>query len=154
MTTTSARWFQLFKLKGNTLANMKGQVIEVVGAVDAENRNVGVNNAKGGMAQEWDIIYVDEMPAALKIGEENKDWGFKINSPFYVVSKKARGYFLDLLGNNMVMKTRNGMTSQQWYFDQKTRTIKSVRTPSKSWDIQSSGKASNLNVYSTNSGWW
>jgi hypothetical protein len=92
MTTTSARWFQLFKLKGNTLANMKGQVIEVVGAVDAENRNVGVNNAKGGMAQEWDIIYVDEMPAALKIGEENKDWGFKINSPFYVVSKKARGF--------------------------------------------------------------
>lgn len=123
---------------------MKGQVIEVIGAVDAENRNVGVNNAKGGMGQEWDIIYVDEMPAALKIGEENKDWGFKINSPFYVVSMKKRGYFLDLLGNNMVMKTRNGMTSQQWYFDQKTRTIKSVRTKSKSWDIQSSGKASNL----------
>jgi len=123
---------------------MKGQVIEVVGAVDSENRNVGVNNAKGGMGQEWDIIYVDEMPAALKIGEENKDWGFKINSPFYVVSMKKRGYFLDLLGNNMVMKTRNGMTSQQWYFDQKTRTIKSVRTKSKSWDIQSSGKASNL----------
>lgn len=109
---------------------MKGQVVEVVGAVDNENRNIGVNDAKGGMHQEWDIIYVDEMPAALKIGEENKDWGFKINSPFYVVSKKSRGYFLDLLGSNMVMKTRNGMKSQQFYFDQKTRTIKSVRTPS------------------------
>ena len=94
------------------------------------------------------------MPAALKIGEENKDWGFKINYPFYVVSKKGRGYFLDLLGDNMVMKTRNGMKSQQWYFDQKTRSIKSVRTPSKSWDIQGSGKGTNLNIYTTNSGWW
>jgi hypothetical protein len=34
-------------------------VIEVVGAVDSENRNVGVNDKKGGMSQEWDIIYVD-----------------------------------------------------------------------------------------------
>jgi hypothetical protein len=49
MTTTNARWFQLFKLKGQNLVNMKGKLIEVVGQVDNENRNIGVNSAKGGM---------------------------------------------------------------------------------------------------------
>lgn len=49
MTTTNARWFQLFKLKGHNLVNMKGKLIEVVGQVDNENRNIGVNSAKGGM---------------------------------------------------------------------------------------------------------
>jgi len=29
---------------------MKGQVVEVVGGIDNENRNIGVNNGKGGMS--------------------------------------------------------------------------------------------------------
>lgn len=94
------------------------------------------------------------MPPALKVGEENKDWGFKINSPFFVISNLKGGRFLDLLGNNMVTKTRNGMPSQQFYFDQKTRSIKSSKYPTRSWDINGAGKSKNMQVYNTNSGWW
>lgn len=74
----------------------------------------------------------------------NKDWGFKIDTPFYVISNLPDGRYLDILGNNMVIKRRNGFDSQKWFFDQKTRTIKSVRTPSKSWDIQNAGKNVNM----------
>jgi hypothetical protein len=94
------------------------------------------------------------LPPELKKGELNKDWGMKIDTPFYVISNLPDGRYLDILGNNMVIKRRNGFDSQKWFFDQKTRSIKSVRTPSKSWDIQNSGKAVNMQIYNTNSGWF
>ena len=84
------------------------------------------------------------MPAELKKGEMNKDWGFKVNTPFHVISNLPDGRFLDLVGRNMLIKTRNGLPSQSWFFDQKTRTIKSTRTKSYSWDIQNAGRSSNL----------
>jgi len=57
----------------------------------------------------------------------------RVGEPFYVISALDSGRYLDLVGNNMVIKTPNGRKSQQWYFDQKTKTIKSMRTKSKSW---------------------
>jgi hypothetical protein len=61
--------------------------MEVYKGIDRENTNivVGANN-KDVLNQQWDVIYVDEMPAELKTGELNKDWGMKVNTPFYVVS--------------------------------------------------------------------
>jgi hypothetical protein len=43
-TTTNSRWWQLFRYQGTAVKNDKGKVLEVVGNVDAENRNIGVNN--------------------------------------------------------------------------------------------------------------
>jgi hypothetical protein len=61
--------------------------MEVYNGLDRENTNIVVGAKKNSVLnQEWDVIYVDEMPAELKTGELNKDWGFKINTPFYVVS--------------------------------------------------------------------
>ena len=60
------------------LVNDKGKVMTIVGDVDAENRNIGVYKKNGKVGQTWDIIYVDEMPADLKKGDLNKDWGMKI----------------------------------------------------------------------------
>ena len=154
MTTTNARWFQLFRFQDNMLVNEKGKVMTVVGDVDSENRNIGVYNKNGKVGQTWDIIYTDEMPAELKTGEMNKDWGFKVNTPFHVISNLPDGRFLDLVGRNMLIKTRNGLPSQSWFFDQKTRTIKSTRTKSYSWDIQNAGRSSNMQAYNTNSGWF
>jgi hypothetical protein len=34
----------MFRYQGASVVNEKGKVLEVVGNVDAENRNVGVNN--------------------------------------------------------------------------------------------------------------
>jgi hypothetical protein len=61
--------------------------------------------------------------------------------------------YIDLVGNNMVIKTPNSRKSQIWYFDQRSYTIK-TRVNNKSWDIISSGKTDRMQVYSTNSGWW
>jgi hypothetical protein len=75
------------------------------------------------------------MPPELKDGDLNKDWGLKINRPFHVISTLPDGRFLDLVGNNMLIKTRNGLPSQEFFFDYKTRTIKSQRTKSYAWAI-------------------
>ena len=93
------------------------------------------------------------MPAELKKGEMNKDWGFKIDTPFHVISNLPDGRYLDVVNSNMVIKRRNGFKGQQWYFDQKSRTVKSVLN-NQSWTIQSSGKAKDLKIYSTNSEWF
>jgi hypothetical protein len=46
MTTTSARWFQLFYYRDNRLVNEKGKVMEVYQGIDRENQNVAISNAK------------------------------------------------------------------------------------------------------------
>jgi hypothetical protein len=44
--------------------------------------------------------------------------------------------------------------SQQWYFDQTTKTIMNVGNKGKSIDIDGNGKNSNLQIATTNSRWW
>ena len=90
------------------------------------------------------------MPDDLKKGELNKDWGYRIETPFYIVSSSDSGRYLDLLSNQMVIKTPNGRTSQQWFFNQQTKTIRSWRTRSYSWTV----KKNNMVVGGTNSEWY
>jgi hypothetical protein len=65
------------------------------------------------------------MPAEPKEGELNKDFNLIVGKPFHVISGLGEGRYLDMLGRNMVLKTRNGRNSQLWFFDQTSRTIKS-----------------------------
>jgi hypothetical protein len=97
------------------------------------------------------VYYSDELPAEPKKGDTH--WGMMIDTPFYVQMASGGGRFLDIVGTNMVVKTRNGYTSQQWTYDYKSRTIKSVKY-GKSWDIANSGKSNNMQVYNTNSKWF
>jgi len=48
-----------------------------------------------------------------------------INRPFHIVSGMSNNRHLDAIGQEMVIKTPNGRTSQVFYFDYKTRTIRS-----------------------------
>jgi hypothetical protein len=57
------------------------------------------------------------MPDDLKTGDMNKDWGMKVNTPFYIVSNVDSGRYLDLVGNQPVIKRSNGRTSQKWFFN-------------------------------------
>lgn len=59
-----------------------------------------------------------------------------------------------MIGRNMVIKTPNGRKSQEWYFDQKSRTIRSMYRKNWSWDIQGAGRSSNMQAYNTNSKWF
>jgi hypothetical protein len=127
--------------------------MDVSGGYDRENRNIIMYRKHNGLNQQWDIIYVDEMPAEPKKGEMNKDFGFKVDSDFHVVTKMNSGRYLDRIGNDVVLKTANGRNTQTWYFHQKSRTIRS-RYQNYSFNIAGNGGSHNLGVTSTNSYWW
>ena len=85
--------------------NEKGKVLEVYGKQDSENRNIVVGNRKGGLYQEWEILYVDTAKPEPTSGY-NPDFGLYINRPFHIVSQYGKRRYLDLVGRNLVIKTR------------------------------------------------
>jgi len=99
--------------------------MDVSGASDTENRNIICWKKHGGLNQQWDVIYVDEMPAELKKGDLNKEWGLRIETDFHISTAMSSGRFIDRIGNDVVLKTPNDRQTQLWYFDNKTKTIKS-----------------------------
>jgi hypothetical protein len=119
-----------------------------------ENRNIMINNKSGkDLRQQWEIIYVDEFSEPKK-GELNEDFGLYVERDFYVVSALPGGRYLDLINNrNMVQKVRNGRRTQVWYFHQQSLTIR-TRYNNQSWDIKSAGKTNDMQIWSTNSGWF
>jgi len=113
-----------------------------------------INTKNGKLPQQWDVIYADEYPDEPKKGELNKDFGLYVERPFYVVSALSSHRYLDLISNrNMVIKTPNGRNTQIWYFHQASLTIR-TKYNNQSWDIKSAGKTNNMQVWSTNSGWF
>lgn len=144
----------MFRVQGDLIVNEHGNCIDVAGGLDKESQNIVVHKQNGQINQKWRIIYVDEDEEEPTKGQLNKDFGLIVERPFYIVSAMSSGRYLDILGNNVVIKTANGYNTQRWIFDQKTKTIKSVGMSNRSLDIQSAGKSANLQVWSTNSGWW
>jgi len=145
----------LFKRQGEFVVNEKGKVLDVAGGVDNENRNIIVHQKHGKINQQWDIIYVDEWKGEPKKGELNEDFGLYVERDFHIVSQLSSNRYLDLINNrNMVIKTSNTSKTQTWFFHQPSRTIRTRNGTNQSWDIQSGGRTSNMQVWSTNSGWW
>jgi hypothetical protein len=65
----------------------------------------------------------------------------------------GRRRYIDEIATYLVIKTRNGRKTQDWWFDQKTLTIK-ARKNNYSIAIESSGRAKRIRAVSTNSNWW
>jgi hypothetical protein len=144
----------MFRKDGEFIVNEKGKVLDVAGGVDAENRNIIVHPRHGKVNQRWKVIYVDEYPGEPKKGELNEKFGLYVERDFYVVSELSSHRYLDLINNrNMVIKTPNGRRTQVWYFHQQSLTIR-TRYNNQSWDIQSAGRTNNMQIWSTNSGWF
>jgi hypothetical protein len=120
----------MFRYKNNNIVNEKGKVMDVVGGYDSQHRNIQVFQKNNGLGQQFELVYVDEMPPAPKKGELNKSWGLYVERPFHIVSSLDSEKYIDLIGNNAVIKTPNGFPSQSWWFDQKSKTIHSTRTRS------------------------
>lgn len=128
--------------------------MDVHASKDQENRNIIVWSKHKGLNQQWDIIYADDMEAEAKKGELNKDFGLYVERDFHIVSQMPDRRYVDVFnGKNVLLKTANGYKSQVWYFNQKSKTIMN-RKHNKSLDIQNSGRNRNLQIWSTNSGWW
>lgn len=130
-------------MKGAFITNERGKVIEISGNNDNENQNIEVSKKKGVLNQQWDILYVDEMAPEPAKGQLNKDFGMYVQRPFHIVSKMASGRYLDIHGKNLVIRTQNRRLTQQWWFDQKSLTIKS-RFNNLSFDIVNSGRSTHV----------
>jgi len=118
-----------------------------------ENRNIQVANRGSDLRQQWEIVYVDEYSEPKK-GEMNTDFGLFVERDFYIVSALPSGRYVDLINNrNMVVKTQNGRRTQVWYFHQQSKTIR-TRYNNQSWDIKSAGRTRDMQIWSTNSGWF
>jgi len=98
--------------------------MDVHGGVDAENRNIIVWNKHGGLNQQWDIVYHDEATKDPVKGEYNEDFGLYVERPFNIVSELPTHKYLDIINSrNIVIKTRNGRNTQEWYFHQASLTL-------------------------------
>jgi len=145
----------MFRLvDGTFFTNDKGKVLDVSGGKDAENQNLIMHNKHGKVNQRWRIVYADEYPGEPTKGQLNKKFGLYVERDFYIVSALSSHRYLDLINNrNFVIKTSNGRSSQKWYFHQQSLTIR-TRYNNQSWDIQSAGRTNNMQIWSTNSGWF
>jgi membrane carboxypeptidase/penicillin-binding protein PbpC len=144
----------MFKMKGAYLTcERNGKVMHVQGDLDTESRYIYSGKKKNHPSQQWTIVYADQWKRDPKKGELNKRFGFYVDRTFHVVSRMTGGKYLDIISNKFVIKTRNGRKTQNWWFDQKSLTIKS-RSNNYSWNINSSGNSKDIIVTSTNSNWW
>lgn len=136
--------------------NYRGGVMEVQSNKDAENVNIGIGKRRNTLNQRWEITYANKLVIDItyKKGELNKQFGLYVERQFSVVSRMSSRRYLDIVGNKIVIKRRNGFNSQKWFFDQNTRTIKSVQFRNLSWNIMSAGKGRSLEVYRTTGEWF
>lgn len=102
----------MFRYKNNILVNEKGKVMDIVGGRDTQHNNIQVYQKNNGLGQQFELVYADEMPKPPKKGELNKSFGLYVERPFHIVSGLDSEKYLDLLGNNVVIKTPNGLPSQ------------------------------------------
>jgi hypothetical protein len=84
-----------------------------------------MHHKHGGKNQQWWIKYADKLPAEPKKGQKNKDFGLYVERPFHIVSQAGRHRYLDLISRNLVIKIANGRKTQLFWFDQRSKTIKS-----------------------------
>jgi len=144
----------MFRYQDAFVANEKGKVVHVQGNVDAENRNIEARPKDGKINQQWDIVYADEWKGEPGKGELNEKFGLYVERPFHIVSQLPDNRYIDLINNrNFVIKTPNGRTSQIWYFHQQSLTIR-TKYNNQSWDIKNAGKTNEMQIWSTNSGWF
>jgi membrane carboxypeptidase/penicillin-binding protein PbpC len=133
--------------------NERGKVMDVHGNRDEENRDIIVWNKHGRTNQQWDRIYIERFPKEPTKGQFNKDFGMYVERDFFIVSALRSKRYLDLVGRNLVLKTRNNRRTQRWYFHQKTLSIRS-RSNNQSWDIKNNGRTTHMQVWSSSSKWW
>jgi hypothetical protein len=143
----------MFRYQNSFLVNERGKVMDVHGNRDDENRDIIMYAKHGRTNQQWDVIYADQWKRDPKKGELNEDFGMYVLRDFYIISQLKSRRYLDILGRNLVIKTKNGRNTQTWYFHQQSLTIRS-KSNNQSFDIMNSGKNQNMQVYSTSSKWW
>jgi hypothetical protein len=129
-------------------------VLQVQGNIDSEMRSIDNNKETGALNQQWDVVYADEWKGEPGKGEFNEDFGLYVERPFFIVTQLPSRRYLSVVNNRQItIKTPHGMNTQEWWFDQRTLTIK-TKLNNQNFDIASSGKSRNFQIWSTNNNWW
>jgi len=136
------------------IVNIKDdRAINVAANQDRENQNVIVYKKQNALNFQWDILYVDELEPELKDGDWWPQYGMYIGKEFSITTALSSGRYVDLIGTQLVIKSRLASKTQKWFFDQKTRTVMNAQTK-KSLSIQSSGRGNKMNVWTPTSDWF
>lgn len=96
---------------------------------------------------------MDTLKPELKQGEWSPQFGVYIGTEFSIKTRMGTGRYLDVVGDQVVTKTRSTRKTQKWYFDLSTRTIRNAETK-KSLTISDKGTGTEFQVSTTNSEWW
>jgi hypothetical protein len=96
---------------------------------------------------------MDTLKPELQKGAWWPQFGFFINKEFSIKTKAGSGRYLDVVGDQILIKTRSTSKTQKWYFDYSSRTIRNAHTK-KSMSISSSGRGNRFMVWKTTSEWW
>jgi hypothetical protein len=92
----------VFRYEKNQFVNWQSnKVLEVKGSKDEEGSAVGVWSNNRGKNQQWFVSYLD-MTKGPQTKGVNKDFGFHINRPFYLVSKLPFNRVAECHGANNV----------------------------------------------------
>jgi len=106
--------------------------------------------------QQWNVVYLDKADK-LETKGLNEEFGFYINRPFYMVSRLPLHRVIEAIGaNNLVQKRyTKGRLAQQFWFEEKTKTIRSQQWKNYCMQIQSNGGSTNVQMISSiTSRWW
>jgi hypothetical protein len=125
--STNSQWFQIFKYSGNNFVNVQNnKVLTVSSNKDEEGQAVVVGGLSNGKNQQWNVLYLDQANKTRTDGL-NKNFGWEINRPFYMVSRLPMKRVVEAVGaNNMVIKRYvKGRLGQQFFFDEASKTIRS-----------------------------
>jgi len=102
------QWYQNFKFEGGLFVNVQNKkVFDAQDGKDAEGQYVTLLDKTGKASQKWSVVYSDEVKVQTK--GVNKEFGWEINRPFYIVSKMWMNRVITVTGgSNLVIKTREG----------------------------------------------
>jgi hypothetical protein len=130
------------------------KVFDVSGNRDVEGQNVHIWGRHNKANQRWRIAYADKHRKEASKGF-NRNYGFYINRAFYFRSRMPMQRIAERVGSDVRLRRyRNKQLSQQFFFDIKSKTIKSQNSKSWSLEIPNQGRNSQLRMTTTNSRWW
>jgi hypothetical protein len=133
----------MFKFTGSYFMNIKGKTLTLTTETNMSHLFFRVKNTKNkwnGLDQKWSLKYMDELPKPPKKGDWCGEYGFHHMRDFHLVSALPAHRYLDYLGADTVIKVPNGRTTQTWYFDWNSRSIRSRAVTSKNINIASSNR--------------
>jgi len=108
--------------------------------------------------QSWRIVYTDRKTGGGitygKKGHMSREFGFKYQTYFYVVSRMREARVLECVGGTRIVikKLVKNRKSQQFYFDSVSKTIKNVQYTGRSLWYNKSSKY--LEFRTTDSTWY